>query len=75
MKIKREQEFDVTINPNELAEIVATEWADDDVIEFVNELGYYPNDLKDLLVATSDNLAYLNDKGKLAINIIKSFIK
>lgn len=73
--MKINQEIDLDITASEIAKLVYYEWSGDSVIEFLNTMGLYQDDLEDLLSATKDSFDMLNNKGREALAIIESYFK
>jgi hypothetical protein len=73
MKIK--QEIDLDISASDVARLIYEDWADGDVIDFLNTIGLYQDDLKDLLSAARDSLYKLDNKGREALSIIESYFR
>ena len=76
------QEVNLDINPSQIAQIIYNEWADEDVIVFLNELGKHKQDINELFEAALyyvkdyDDTGVdvkLNKNGKEALDIIKKF--
>lgn len=73
--MKINQEIDLDITASEIAKLVYYEWSGESIIEFLNTIGLYQDDLEDLLAATKDNLDMLDNKGREALAIIESYFK
>ncbi len=69
-RMKINQEIDLDITAREIAKLVYYEWSGESIIEFLNTIGLYQDDLEDLLTAAKDNLDMLDNKGHKALDII-----
>jgi hypothetical protein len=73
--MKINQEIDLDITASEIAKLVYYEWSGESIIEFLNTMGLYQDDLKDLLETAKDSLDMLDGKGGEALDIIKSYFE
>lgn len=77
------QEVNLDVDPSQIAQIICNEWADEDVVVFLNELGKHKQDINELFEAAfnyvkdyddTDVDIKLNKNGKEALDIIKKFM-